>query len=508
MKAVIRNYRWLPGAFAALLAAATISAAEKTAKTSAAASTPKPLVDTLEFKNGDRLRGTFSSYDSGGVHWKHHAIEPLLAVKPAEISVIRVERSRPSKGTAYNCVALLAGGDELAGNLIGLDSQKLRLETWYGGTLEIARAGLRSLWLGFRQDEIVYQGPTSLQGWNVSKGMEGVFRHLNIMAAGGALDMAEVLEEAKKKDAETPSWEYKDGAFVSNGRGTLGRDLKLPEDCMIEFDLECQGYPQLGIYLYADATDKTSGINSYYLNLSARRAYLNRMTGTSSRSVGSTEIPLLDGTQSKLRVGLRASLEQKALVLYLNESLAHKWPDIGELPKRGSALIFNYMGASPLKISNLRVSKATGPLEDLTGAAAAISVKEDLVMLNNKDKISGQVQAIKDGQVAFLLQSNPITIPVERVRWIHLAQAEKADAKPPASAVRLNFALRGSVTMTMEKWEGDQVTGRSPHLGEVKFATSAFKSIQFDPAPARPSATPVSSATGSSTLFQQPVIRR
>src|SRR5262245_3920815 len=43
--------------------------------------------DTLEFLNGDKLRGTFFSLDGGrGVRWRHPAIRQVLEIDPASVS--------------------------------------------------------------------------------------------------------------------------------------------------------------------------------------------------------------------------------------------------------------------------------------------------------------------------------------------------------------------------------------------------------------------------------------
>jgi hypothetical protein len=147
-----------------------------------------------------------------------------------------------------------------------------------------------------------------------------------------------------------------------------------------------------------------------------------------------------------------------------------------------------------VRVSNIRVSRWQGNLEEVADGPETAAGKDDLLVLANRDKISGHLLGIKEGKLSFKTQFTPMEIPLERVRRIALAAGPAATPPKTGKPVRLVFANRGSLTLDLERWDEQGATGRSPCLGEVKLVSSAFKSIEFDltankPATVTPSTT-------------------
>lgn len=455
-----------------------VTAATATAAAKPASSTP---ADTLEFVNGDVLRGTFLAIDpEQGVRWRHDAIREPISVIPGKIRNVRLLLQRPAAAAkSGNCKVTLGNGDSLAGTLISLDDQALMLETWYAGTLTLPRPALRMLMVTLARGEVLYQGPTGMDGWTVTSGNRAVILNeavaADVVVAGGLVERV-----ARGGEGEAASWSYKDEAFHATTSGCLGNDLKLPPSSSIEFDLECASYPQLAVHFYTDAIDKSYGNSAYILQFSSRTIYLRRSTrpGT-TRSLGTVESPIGLGGKPKGRVAIRTDTQKQSVAVFVDEVLIKKWTDIGA-GALGTGLMFYQQGSNPTKISNIRVTRWDGRLDD--PASAVGEAKEDLLVLSNQDKISGHLASIKDGTLDFKTSFSQLQIPLERVSFLQFAGG-KPDGAAPAGAARLSFRDFGRLTLKIERWNEQSVEGESPVFGKAKLNPAAFNGIAFTFAP-------------------------
>src|SRR5207248_37324 len=119
-----------------------------------------------------------------------------------------------------------------------------------------------------------------------------------------------------------------------------------------------------------------------------------------------------------------------------------------------------------------------GKFEDR--AAKSDKSKEDTVRMENNDKVSGKLEAIKDGSLTFSSSFAKLEIPLKRVQEIEIASQASSVAKRNAGDVRAYLVGRGSVTFALEKWDDKGVTGRSANFGQVTFSPRAFQRVQFN----------------------------
>jgi len=147
----------------------------------------------------------------------------------------------------------LTNQDEMLGRLIGMDEEKLQFETWFGGTLNVPRKMVAMIAPGQTQSSVIYEGPTGPEGWTVSR-------------IGGFRRPGEVGE----------AWSYNNGAFISTGSGSLGREFPFPPLANIEFDLQWRGYLQMGLSLFSDAVAGYGG-NSYLMQFNPGSVYFQSL---------------------------------------------------------------------------------------------------------------------------------------------------------------------------------------------------------------------------------------
>jgi hypothetical protein len=419
-----------------------------------------PRLDTLEFLNGDALQGAFQSIETGrGLRWRHPAIKQPIEVSLGSLARVKLQRAEPAPApppAARLCSVRLANRDDLLGELVALDGDKLQLATWFAGTLSIPRAMLAGITTGQTNLTAIYEGPNGLEGWTVSRAGAG-FRRGGVQDGPGA-------------------WRYTHGAFVSAGTGGIGREFKAGPLVNIEFDLAWRGYLQLALNLFSDTLEMYGG-NAYLMQLSQGSLFLQRFSRVGDfGAFGSIEVPAL-ATKNKARVSLRANRDLKTLALVVDGALVKQWTDRSDFPP-GGHVVFNQLGQGYARVSNIRVSAWDGKFDDLGGAP--VRAREDLVRLANQDKVAGTVKAIRDGKLNLATAYATLDVPLERVVAIEFGSESAAPPAPGAGDVRLLFADRGALTLQLERWTPQEVMGRSPAYGPLKLDPAAFSVLQFN----------------------------
>ena len=427
--------------------------------------------ETIVLTNGDTLQGLFLAFDAkGGARWQHPAVKLPIELDGASISRVKLERAKVGDAAQkQNCSVKLLNGDELVGELMTMDEEKLTLDTWYGGTLTIPRKSVRQLSPGLAKMSTIYEGPTGMDGWTG--------RNPNVPDGAGGIRIGRIVGGIKAGAAT--AWQYQNEAFVTSSSGAqIGRTLKLATQSNIEFDVAWRGYFQLAIYFYTDRLEQHTG-NAYILGLNPQNIYLQRMTAVEGQNnLGNTNLQSLQ-QKTSAHISIRVNKEQKTISLLVDNILVQQWKDNQDFAGKGNGLMFVSQGQGAVKLSGIRVTEWDGKIPANLPAASG-KLSEDLARLVNNDSVSGVLKGIKDGKIAFTTSFASLDIPLERVGQIELAQAKIEKPVLVPGEVRATFAGRGSVTFTLENWDANQVTGYSPNLGRVKFSPAAFSQVEFN----------------------------
>ena len=412
----------------------------------------------LQFLDGASLHGRLRSMDTNsGVHWEHAAAKSPIEFRPAGIATIKFENAqRVSNQTKPTCWLLFNNGDEVFGNLKSLDAERLKLETWFGGDLEAPRGALQSITLFPKGFAIQYEGPSGPDGWNMTQGPKG--------------------------------WRYRDGAFVANSVGILGRDLGMSGSCSLEFDLAWSGHFSMSFILFTDAVDRFDySVSSYMFHLAPGYVNLQRVqTGTGVMSLGhQAQIPDML-KKNKTRIQIRANREDATISLMMDGELISQWKDHAGFVAKGTGVVFStQMDGPTIRISRIRVSQWEGNIDPRTAPTPPIS--EDLVYLANRDKVSGELRGIRDGKLAFALPQTALEIPAERVTQIFFKQSATESAVPRPWELRFDVAGGGSVSFRLEKWGVEQIAGTSANFGRMAVNLASIRQIQFNTKPGKDS---------------------
>jgi hypothetical protein len=393
------------------------------------------------------------------------------------------ERKSSRAKAPFNALLRLANGDELAGTLLSLDKDKLVLETWYAGRLNLPRASVQSIRF-LSEGPSLYEGPTGLDGWTLS---------------------------AAKDEPGKPPWKYLNGILYSANAGGIARDFSLPKRSSIDVDVAWREFLQLTITIYTTSLKVYSlnrmgtvnivgiggmapgldappaapqeGPGFYAIQLNQNTVYL--MTVKTNGQILNTPMEVIPGLEQKNRAhfGVRVDKEKKTISLLVDGLVFKTWTEPAEFAGQGTCVRFVQQGQSLMNMSNIKVSEWDGSLVPPPTLSTNIDPKNDFVLLKNQDSLTGTLQSVREGKLSMAASFGALDVPMTRVAQIIFAPESLAKSAPQEGTVRALFADRGSLTFRVEKCDEKFMTVSNPLFGKAQFDPSAFSLIDFNPDP-------------------------
>ena len=436
----------------------------------------------VRFLNGDVLHGELVSIDAQRrIRWRNTAFQEDFDFDAGDITRMRPGERKSSRVRApFHALLRLANGDELAGNLLSLDQDKLVLETWYAGKLSLPRASVQSMRF-LSEGPSLFEGPTGLDGWTLS---------------------------AAKDEVDKPPWKYSNGVLYSVNAGGIARDFKLPPRSSIDVDVAWREFLQLTITIYTSSLKVYSlnrmgmvggfvvapgfdapppgpqeGPGFYAIQLNQNTAYL--MTVKTNGQILNTPMEMIPGLEQKnrARFGVRVDKEKKTISLLVEGVVFKTWTEPAEFAGQGTGVRFVQQGQSLMNLGNIKVSEWDGSLVPPPTLSTNADPKNDFVLLKNQDSLAGALQSLRDGKLSMTASFGALDVPISRVAQIIFAPEKLARSAPQDGAVRAIFADRGSLTFRVEKCDEKFMTISNPLFGKAQFDPSAFSLIEFHPEP-------------------------
>ncbi len=409
---------------------------------------------SLELLDGSVLHGRLGAIDSGkGLRWEYPDAKTPIDFKPENLAWVHfaITNKGEVSGSNTTCQIRFANGDESLGKLVALNENEVEMQTWFGGTLKTPRSALRSLRFIPNGSLTVYEGPTSLQEWQLGK------------------------------NQNPQAWQFSDGALIANAVGTVGRDMHLPASSRLEFDLAWNAPFSLLFSYYTEVFDGFNYNSSAYMfYINPGNVSLQRINaGAGSSTLGRTETIAAMLKKKKVHLEFRGSKAENLLELLVDGKLVSQWKDNAGWVGKGSGILFYAQtdGAN-LKISNMKVSEWDGKPGDeiMTNAPAG----EDQLHLANRDKVSGKVIKLRDGKLNIQTPASSLEIPTERVTQIFFGNlATNSNAHSPWE-IRAFVSGGGRISFALEKWSAEKVSGRNENLGNISLSSQSIRHIQFN----------------------------
>ncbi|MGA2175282.1 MAG: hypothetical protein ABSH38_09905 [Verrucomicrobiota bacterium] len=421
------------------------------------------LADSLVFRNGDVLYGKLLAIQPRSVvRWQHPDAAEPIDFSPESIAQIDFPAHKALASPANDsCRITCANGDALNGSLVAGDRDTVTLETWYAGKLKLPRKALQSVVFTPRAP-VFFAGIEGLEGWT----------------QGNAV---------KAFAGEAGEWTYRNGAFYADKPASIARDLKLPDVAEIQFDLAWKGMLNLAIAFYTDslqpilltAKDDGPDFGGFYSLRFNSTVFISLMPIRKKeplRSLGDVIVPSLN-QKDRVHVDLRVSKPDHRLVLFFDGTLVKEWNDPGGFVGAGTGVRFVQNVGSAIKLGNLRVAQWNGVLDE--GAAAPPDGSRDTVSLESGVKITGDIEAIADGQLSVHTTSGTVEVPLAKATGIEFARLAGEPFKSAANTVHATFVQGGAVTMELLSWRPDAVVVASPDFGKASFDPAAFSRLKF-----------------------------
>lgn len=400
-----------------------------------------PLGDVLYFKGDDSLRGNLGSIGADeSLVWTRPDVDGPVRIRDlAQLRGVKLQRLAPPENPDGLAIVRLTNDDQLRGKIVGMDDNRLTLETGYAGRIAIERLMVAGIRPGSASAGLLYSGPNKIGEWLTSG-----------------------------------QWEIKRGRLV--GQGSAGRDMKLPDLARIKFDVVWQGrYLNFQVALFADNV-KNFDSNCYVLNFNGNGIYLTRSQGQSN--LGQAEVRSLTAGKP-MHFEVLCDKNKKTIAVFVNGELAKQWLDPQPWGGRGGGLLFfNGDNSNTVHFSRIQVSTWDGKLP--TAAGEAKTKGEDLIQFTNDDKVSGKFLAITDGTIAFKTDFATLAIPLARVADIQFAEDNQERARRNKKDVQAWFPSGDRLTFQLKAIKDGQVSGASENFGDLNCRLAVFAGLKFN----------------------------
>lgn len=409
-------------------------AAPKAAKSKPEETPFGPYSDVLHYFSGDTLHGNIVTATPKFLTWTRPDFGQPYRCQTGGLQ--RLDLARRSSVQAVGGGVELTNGDTLAGTVVDLDGERLRLGTSYAGELTVPRAMLRRISPGRQSYGALFEGGDRLADWKRHSG----------------------------------KWSVDSRGLTGSG-GAISRQLALPDQASVSMKVAwTDRTPNLSIISHSDPRDYSK--QGYNLHVSRGSIALVRGTGRSmgrapfnfpSRPKEATFEMSIDRTSGTVRV-------------HCNGRFVKAWTT--GYRSTGSSLTLCANGGSKTLFSQIRVSAGIGRRRFTTPKHRKIS--EDRVFFGDDDRLSGKIAKIADGKLEFDSESGRLSIPLEDAREIVFNDAEAERARRRTGDVELYFVGGERITMQLVELSKGVVVGDSENFGLQTFDLEYLTGIRFN----------------------------
>ena len=427
----------------------------------------------LHFANPaeDKLSGSLESIADDKLIWNAPILKQPTPFWLKSVLEVTLPTTTHEQDVTHEASLRLMNGDVVRGQLAAVTDEVITLDTWYAGRLQFRRVMVKEVDVEDRAS-LIYVGPTGLDGWVQS--------------------------------ADSPTWSYENGALRTSSQRGIGRDIGLPDECIVAFDLAWKGTLGMNFTVFADDITTDSPKRGYQISCQGGYASIRRL-GATMQGGDSVGVPEFKENE-KVRIEVRASRTAGLVCLYVNGRFTAKWNDQEVKGKLGKAIQFVPQSNASFRLAKIKVSAWDGVVENLPDENAAMlglgmgirrfgmgnlnqepkpepkpkPEEEGRMKLRNGDSIGGEVLSIVDGIITVKTPFAEVKLPVSRVRNIILKPASLEEPIRRNGDVRGWFADGSSVVFRLDGTTKDTLTGSSQTFGSATFKLAAFNRIEFN----------------------------
>ena len=340
----------------------------------------------------------------------------------------------------------------MIGKIVSLDSEKLVVDTWYAGRMNIEKVMVKAIHPNTRGSSSIYEGPSDIANWTMQN-------HGN----------------------NIQGWSFKNGALYALQPYPIGRMIdSFPDSFDIEFEVAWRGYPQFMFAFLTDNLQQYYG-NCYMLQVSNTSVHMHKYNRNGNQqSLGSATVSQFTNTgKGKAKLNIMVDKKNKTIALLVNDTLVKQFPASPGFDGLGKGILFQPQSQGNLKISKIRISSWGGKLPSAVSSGEGEG-NEDTIRFVNGDKVSGSLLSIVDGIAEFKTSYATLTVPVKRIASAEMSPENTERARRNKSDVKASFATGGGITLQLSSIQNSQLKGSSENFGMVTMPVGAFESVEFN----------------------------
>jgi hypothetical protein len=422
----------------------------------------------VRFANGDQLGGALESLSTEQLVWKSAVLGKPAAFRLDKVLDMTLPAQPPERAGSHEATISLTNGDVLRGQLAGVTDSAVALDTWFAGRMSFNRPMIAEVRISERP-ALQYQGPTGLEGW--------------------------------QQTLEPGAWSYQGAAFRSTAAGGIARDVNLPEECSLSFDVAWRSAISLKVVVFSNDPNTDRPSTGYELIFQQR--VISARSCKTQKFIANLQNATALQENEKARIEIRASRKSgKICVLVDGKQIDQTWvdPDVEKL-EMGRSVHFISLNQSPMEVSRIEVAAWDGESEvfqeqpfqpgfrnlgiqdegeDDANPAPPAKPSGQRMDLRNGDSIVGEVVAVHEGVIEVKTPFREVKLPIEALRGVALNPVDAERCKRENGDVRAWFADGSSVVFRLEAVEEGGLVGYSQNFGTVRFKTAAFKRIEFN----------------------------
>ena len=429
----------------------------------------------IRFANAsmDQLSGSLASLNGERIVWNSPILDAPTPFWLKSVLEVTLPATLPEFKATHEATLTLMNGDTVRGQIAAVTDEAVTLDTWYAGRLSFRRVMVKDVVIDPRP-ALVFSGPTGLDGWTQA--------------------------------AKQAAWTYENGTLRTSTSVGIGRDVGLPDECSIGFDLAWRGSLMLNFNFFADDVGSDSPGLGYQVSCQGSFATIRRQNA-GMQFGDPANIPEFKDNE-KVRLELRASRKSGNICLYVNGRCGAVWKDPGAAKgKFGKGIQFVPRGKDALRVSAIKVSAWDGILEEgaqeeaaMLGMGMGMNLRfqriqpnaepkpepkakpadDGRMKLRNGDSIGGEVTSIVDGIISIKTPFADVKLPVARVRNITLKPAPLEEPIRRNGDVRAWFGDGSSLVFCLDTLTPEAITGHSQLFGTATFKLAAFSRIEFN----------------------------
>lgn len=408
--------------------------------------------DEVTLSDGSRLSGTVTALaDTGQV-----ALASPLSAEPFQLRADHIKRVQFShaKKTVdeHDSLMVLANGDELPCDLLGINADSLRVNTSLAGEIEVPRSAVNTVQLGVRPRKLVYRGPDSEDGWTVKSG-----------------------------------WRFDSRRFTADGSGTLSRSFDVSGSFALRFRLMWKNTPNIQVYFADDTLETTGKADRYYVTFNSSGFELKRQQSNDGHPyLAMASIPRepSDFPDSQLEVELRVDRKLAMVHVYLNGEFVEKYHDSLDSAPTGKGVMFrsNTGGDDVQFLDGIEV-REWDPSADRHRAEPRGDESTDVVITRSSDRGKVKILEMRDvnGTPTLFYKGphspEPVELALEDVSTLFFERPAGRDPAP-RPPLALGLRGRGSLGVNNCRSEGDLIIAEHPLLGKMSIRRDALAKME------------------------------